>query len=238
MDTLIKFLVNNPALLTTLIAAVVLSLLSIILIFVVAFIQGREVSFYPPKIGAKLDKTDLSGKKGLFSTVEIVDRAGFSIPIQKRLENAQTVYIMGLNLVNFVTQYQTIIESKALAGCKFKILTLSTDIFQHQELFPGWHGSLRRKDDLEYSLKTIEHLLNKSGNIQIRFLAFPPPFSLFIINPERPDGEIQVELYTYEDDPNKRPHFVLKNPPNEKWFNYFRAEFEQAWENAKVKSSS
>ena len=241
MDTFLNFLTTNPSFLTAIIATIAVLVLFFVVIYLVAFLQGREISFYPAKIGAKPDKAQVSrkadGKVSGNSPIFLSDRTSFDTPIQERLEKAQTVYLLGLNLVNFVIQNQDIIELKALGGCKFKIITLSPNFFQYKELFPGWHGGLRRKDDLDHALSNIEHIMGKSENIQVRFLSFPPPFSLLAINPDRPEGEVQVEFYTYEKDSNKRPHFILKNLGNEKWFDFFRSEFEKAWEKAEPMKS-
>jgi len=241
MVNFLDFLATNPPLLTAIVSIVVVLVVFYIVIYLVAFFQGREISFYPAKIGTKpekdqatqKDKTD-SVKK---SAITLTDRTGFDIPIQQRLEKAQSVYILGLNLVNFIIQNQDIIETKALGGCKFKIITLSPGFFKYKELFPGWHGGLRRKEDLDHSLKNIKHILEKSNNIQLRYLPFPPPFSLLALNPDRPEGEVQVEFYTYEKDSNKRPHFILKYSENEKWFDFFRSEFEKAWETSEPMES-
>lgn len=241
MDNLLNFLATNPPLLTAIVAIFALLILFFVAIYLVAFFQGREISFYPAKIGAKPDKAQSSqttkSKVAGNPTITLSDRTGFDIPIQERLEKAQTVYLLGLNLVNFVIQNQDIIELKALGGCKFKIITLSPDFFQYKELFPGWHGGVRRKDDLDHALSNIKHIMGKSENIQVRFLSFPPPFSLLALNPDRPEGEVQIEFYTYEKDSNKRPHFILKYLENEKWFDFFRSEFEKAWEKAKPMKS-
>ncbi|HLO18791.1 MAG TPA: hypothetical protein VK206_28425 [Anaerolineales bacterium] len=238
MDNFFNFLASNPALIVSIISIIAVVILVIVIIYLVAFFQGREISFYPAKIGAKPDKTrgSKSGVSGNL-TISLSDRTGFDIPIQERLEKAQTVHLLGLNLVNFVVQNQDIVELKALGGCKFKIVTLSPDFFQYKELFPGWHGGLRRKDDLELALRNIKHMMEKSENIQVRFLSFPPPFSLLAFNPDRPEGEVQIEFYTYEKDANKRPHFILKYSDNEKWFGFFRSEFEKAWEKAEPMKS-
>ena len=241
MDTFLNFLTTNPSFLTAIIATIAVLVLFFVVIYLVAFLQGREISFYPAKIGVKPDKAQVSrkadGKVAGNSPIFLSDRTSFDTPIQERLEKSQTVYLLGLNLVNFVIQNQDIIELKALGGCKFKIITLSPDFFQYKELFPGWHGGLRRKDDLDHALSNIEHIMGKSENIQVKFLSFPPPFSLLAINPDRPEGEVQVEFYTYEKDSNKRPHFILKNLGNEKWFDFFRSEFEKAWEKAEPMKS-
>jgi len=240
MDNFLNFLASNPSLLYITVSIVVLVILAYVIMSFIGLSQGREINFFSLKIGSKPEKAQSSSKNSKLSTgttVKLADRTGFDHPIQERLEKAQTVYLLGLNLVNFIIQNQDVIELKALSGCKFKIVTLSPDFFQYKELFPGWHGGLRRKDDLDHAISNIKHIMEKSENIQVRFLSFPPPFSLLALNPDRLEGEVQIEFYTYEKDSNKRPHFILKNSDNEKWFDFFRSEFEKAWEKAEPMKS-
>jgi hypothetical protein len=53
MNELFKWLAGNPAATTTLIASFGAAVLSALLIYVGAFLQGREISFWPPRIGAR-----------------------------------------------------------------------------------------------------------------------------------------------------------------------------------------
>ncbi len=53
MNELFKALSNNPIAIITLIASFGIIVLSLVMTYLIAFFQGREVHFWPPKIGAK-----------------------------------------------------------------------------------------------------------------------------------------------------------------------------------------
>ncbi len=53
MDEFLQWLANNPIVTYSVIAALGLLVLIIIILYLTAFIQGRGISFWPPKIGAK-----------------------------------------------------------------------------------------------------------------------------------------------------------------------------------------
>ncbi len=53
MDAFFKWLSANPVATTTIIVTFGIIIAAIILIYVVAFLQGREIFFWPPKVGAK-----------------------------------------------------------------------------------------------------------------------------------------------------------------------------------------
>jgi serine/threonine-protein kinase len=57
VDKLFEWLANNPLATHALIAAFGLLVVSVTVIYLVAFLQGREISFWPPKIGAKPEKS-------------------------------------------------------------------------------------------------------------------------------------------------------------------------------------
>lgn len=63
MDSFFAWLSSNPVAATTLIVAFGVLISSATLIYLVAFLQGREVSFWPPKIGIKPDKTKQESDK-------------------------------------------------------------------------------------------------------------------------------------------------------------------------------
>jgi len=59
MDTILELLNSIPIL-----APIVLIIIFfIVLIYIIAFFQGREISFWPPKIGPKTTKLDVEGSK-------------------------------------------------------------------------------------------------------------------------------------------------------------------------------
>jgi response regulator RpfG family c-di-GMP phosphodiesterase len=71
MDEFFKWLITYPVATTVLIVVFVILVVSLLLIYLVAFFQGREISFIPPKIGAKPASVRKSNNKRV--TVLIVD---------------------------------------------------------------------------------------------------------------------------------------------------------------------
>ena len=65
MDEFFKWLSANPVAGTVLIVSFAAIVTSITFIYVVAFIQGREISLWPPKIGAKPTRSPSKDPEGL-----------------------------------------------------------------------------------------------------------------------------------------------------------------------------
>jgi CheY-like chemotaxis protein len=83
MDKFLSFLSQFPLALNILFFLLISLVLLIILFYLIAFIQGREISFWPPKIGKKVEKTKnedhklKNGERKSFSISEV-----FSDPVE------------------------------------------------------------------------------------------------------------------------------------------------------------
>jgi hypothetical protein len=94
-----------------------------------------------------------------------------------------------------------------------------------------------RADDLQMDIvRAIRKLLvmkqKYPGCLEFRFQNFVPPFGIFAINPESPEGIIKVEIYPYRTSIYTRPHFFLKRSQDSEWYEMFRNQFEEQWQNA------
>lgn len=58
MSDVLQFLAQNPETATAITVSISLIVIAIVLMFVVAFFQGREITFWPPKIGSKSEAKD------------------------------------------------------------------------------------------------------------------------------------------------------------------------------------
>src|SRR5262245_45692501 len=60
MNDFLQFLTQNPVIATAAIIAISVVVIVVAFMFVTAFLQGREITFWPPKIGPKAESTDVS----------------------------------------------------------------------------------------------------------------------------------------------------------------------------------
>ena len=167
------------------------------------------------------------------SGIKLENRQGFRVPLETRLEQAQDVSLLGINLVGLLTHYEGFINARAKAGCKFRILITDPDVHSASGVPESWQKGLRRKQDTEHSVRTLRPMIENTQNIQLKYTPFLPPFSLLIIDPDKPHGEVQVELYVYEAAASDRPHFVLTQSTDKQWYDFFREQFELAWQDAR-----
>ncbi len=70
METFLNWLSANPIIANILLAVLIVIVLSLVIMFIIAFRQGREISFYPPKIGSKPSNAEQNDKKTLETSIE------------------------------------------------------------------------------------------------------------------------------------------------------------------------
>jgi hypothetical protein len=203
-----------------------ITFIAICLLIVSAFLERHlHLDKISKDLNNKLDIIIESKPKGI--TLE--DRTSLTIPFEKRLQNAKDVRLLGINLVGTLSHYVGFIVAKANAGCKFRILILDPNYtYSTGENPKPWKGKTRRQMDTEHSVKQLEYIQSQTENVQIGFVPSPPPFSLLLIDPEQPFGEVQVEMYVYEVPESERPHFSLMKNNDPQWYDFYVKQFELA----------
>lgn len=219
-DFLVWLSSNSVASMSIAIAIIAIIIVGIIL-YVIAFFQGREISFWPPKLG---QKTDNASNDSLF--IKLEDRSDIQVSFEKRLSNAKNVALTGSSLAGMINHYGDFIQKKAETGCKFRLLLV------HPEFYRGLDSrDAKEKAEVLHSIKILEKL-SKNENIKFKVLTYHPPFSLTMVDGNAPEGFIQIEIYPYYAIPSERPHFKLTQKTDSKWYVFFREQFEIAWQNA------
>jgi hypothetical protein len=221
MNDFLTWLSSNPVASTAITFTVGIIVLVVSILYIVAFFQGRDISFWPPSIGQKTNSYSKSS-----SSVTLKDRSEYAQTFEKSLSQAKNVALSGSNLVGVLTHYKGFIQAKAETGCKFRFL------LTHPEFYPD-SGKQTKAAKIE-TLNAFQILsdLSKNENIEYRVMTFQPQFSLLIVNPGISESAIQVEIYPYQSIASDRPHFLLYQKDNSKWYSFFYEQFETAWKNA------
>ena len=198
--------------------------------------KGQPLSLWLIKIEPKPTKVNLNSivePEGHGEHVLLANRENFPLPFMTRLDKAKEICMTGINVNGIIKLYGHYFIEKAQNGCKFKFLLVNPRFFESEEMaFALWPGGTDSLIDLGNTIDEIEKMIKEvgNGNIQLNFSAFPPPYSLLMINPEEPNGEIQVEIYTYQSLTNKRPHFILDRQSHPDWYNFFFQDFDISWQ--------
>lgn len=167
-----------------------------------------------------------------FEKIEFSNRSGFKKAFQQRIKNANYVGMLGINLNSLISPNVHVIEENAKNGCRFEFIMVEDEFFDRMGsiAYATWPGGTESQKDLGRSVDIVKsHILSKSGNFKLRFISLAPPYSMVLIDPEADNGEIQIELYTYQRNTHERPHFILTKKENPHWYEFFLNEFRAAW---------
>jgi hypothetical protein len=163
------------------------------------------------------------------SSIKLHNRSAFTIPFETRLQNAKDVYVLGITLSGILAHYFSYIITRANSGCKFHFLILDPNyIYATGENPKPWTGITRRQIFTQQSVRQLAMIKEQTSNVEVGFVPNPPPFSLLIIDPKQPYGEIQVELQSYDVSESDQPHFVIANSDHSDWYDFFITQFEYA----------
>jgi len=247
MTDFFNWLVNGSISSIIFIAMVSVLAISVVLIFTVSFFQGREISFWPLKIGERPDRkkvdalqksnAKVSPPKNMPCVEDIftTEPTAFDAEIQKY----NTIYIVGMNLRRTLTNYYGLLESKLTQGANLKFLLVdpkSMAISFIAERNYVYRDKDKLKIVIESTLETLAQLQScepRRGTIEVRLLGYIPSYGLILLDPERPNGKIRVDLYPYKVPPETFPSFFVEHKTDKKWFEFFRNQFYTLWDSAK-----
>jgi 8-oxo-dGTP pyrophosphatase MutT (NUDIX family) len=243
MNDFLTFISSNPIVLYILLGLVIVIVITGVLLAIDAYRKGRPVSLWLLKLEERARNSESNSRKTNIQheIVELANRHGFEKSFMERLEKAQSVYLMGINLDSIIADYHEFITAKAKSGCRFKFLMVDQHFFEMMGgiAFASWSAGLRSQRDLGHAINTLEDIFSKlegpthENNIELRFIPLPPPYTMLAINSSSGEGEIQIELYTFELETPKRPHFILTPDKNSHWYAFFQNEFNLAWAGAR-----
>jgi hypothetical protein len=224
------------------IAIVVILVVTIVLVFMIAFVQGREISFWPPKIGSKPTnkKKNLMQLESSSSTKISIDSFFITEPpsFDEDALKAISIYILGMNLRRTLTNYYGMLESKLNDGGILKFLLVdpksnALPIIADRNYV--YRDVEKLEETIESTLETLSQMKSTNssrGSIEVRVLRYVPSFGLLLLDPELPKGRIRVDIYPYRVPPDTYPSFWVDCKMNKKWFEFFRNQFYVMWEAA------
>ena len=161
--------------------------------------------------------------------ITLLNRQGHEKPFETRLANAREVSILGMALSGILTAHEAFIRESARSGCVFRILI--TDRWYFERLVYSGYGQESLGNEI--AARILRRLLQTTDKIKLRFIRYPPPFSLLMVDALQPDGIVQVESYTFQDNTSERPHFTLTRSLHATWYDFYVKEFEIAWQGAR-----
>ncbi|CAN0569296.1 unnamed protein product, partial [Laminaria digitata] len=146
-------------------------------------------------------------------------------------QHASEVCILAVHGTAAILFNRGFFEEKIKHGCSFRVILVDP---QSPALvtFGKMVDENKTPHEIEVTLEVLEKMAEKagaSGSCEVRFLPVFLPFSMFAVDLSKRTGSMIVEYHPYRLAGDQRPHLHLKTIENPHWFEYYRQQFEKAW---------
>ncbi len=160
-------------------------------------------------------------------------------PLAKSLSNAKTIDILGSSLLSLSTAYQPILKNLKDIGAKIRLIISNPENEFLQNAITKCHDKqspfqhvLIVKTALE-NFKSLVGENDNGGNVELRVTDQFQSFSYLGTDVLTSKGQIQIEFYLNEVGLQRDPVFILNALTDSHWYNEFREQFEIFWINSK-----
>lgn len=151
------------------------------------------------------------------------------------LRSATDIRIAGVTLARTLRNHYTVLQQRLAAGASVRIALITPEeatlseaarrctVAGHPEIF---------EHRLRPTLDLLDALADRAaagpGRLEVRLLGFVPAFGLFAVDPETPNGQARVDIYSHRCS-TPEPTLPLRADRDLRWFAHFLAEFDRIW---------
>ncbi|NEB04895.1 hypothetical protein G3I78_38505 [Streptomyces sp. SID13726] len=193
-------------------------------------------------LGSRRQLTDLSEqvRSRAAGEVSAADFLAHDKPeLLQQVRGAQDIRIVGVTLGRTLRNLIDELRSRLAAGATVKPALIdphgSTPAeAARRSTMPDRPGVYENR--LRSSLDLLRELAETPGaqdRLEIRFLPFVPAFGLVLLDPQRPDGLIHVDIYSHNSATGDAV-LTLRPGRDGEWYENFRSEFDRVWESGRV----
>lgn len=200
---------------STLIAPLTLAILGLIAI---SFLESRyQVEELTEKIGQTVDTLFLDE---------------FPPSLDKDIERAKDLWIMGVSLSRTVKTYYSVIERKLKDGHLVKVIVTHPDgVALEQSVIPVYGNKTleTRRSEILGSLQALCELkLLFPENLEIKTSTSYIGHGIIGLDLDKSSGKIYLEYYPFKMPGGSRPKIII-TPQEGKWYDYFSQELNVIW---------
>lgn len=155
-------------------------------------------------------------------------------PVREQTEAASEMLILAVSGVALLEGHFQTFRRRLEMGCNVRIVLLEPN----SSFVNTWNQTVEAthtRHEIESSLAVLHALKytpNSKGKLKVRLSQYPPPYSLFAIDPHRRNGTMCIDFHTLGIRLTERPLVRLNKKHHEEWFELFESQFERAWEKA------
>lgn len=154
------------------------------------------------------------------------------------LAAAEQIFIAGVTLSRTVRTYLGIFEERLKAGASIRLIIIDpqSNVVEQAALrsfgvTDARYYPNRIRPTLDI-FKILASLPNLKGSLELSLLPFLPSFGLIMIDPDKTEGKIYVEIYQHKS-VALNPAFVLERGSEPTWYDFFREQFDLLWDSAR-----
>lgn len=154
---------------------------------------------------------------------------------EDRSRSASEVSILAVSAISLIMNNIGIFERLLAEGCNFRIILLDPS----SSALQTWDMMMKistTRSDIQTSLQWLQELMlanEYKGKCEIKLSPVFLPFSISVVDPGKDNASMVVEFYTYKTTFADRPHIQISPSSDKRWFDFFVAQFEQVWTEAK-----
>ena len=211
----------------------------VIYLIVNSFREGREISFWPPRIGSRpLSDEPIKMKKPFLKLRRSVNDfflEEFPTNFKDNFKSAQEIWIVGVTLRGTIRDFGGIIEEKLRKGHKIRVLLVHPEGAAIEMVTSRYYGPIsqdveRVRSRIKDSLKSLYGLQQIAPDkLEIRTINNPLTFGAICINPETTSGVLYLEHFPFRTVADSIPRFVLQASDG-RWYELFRKEIQILWD--------
>ncbi len=159
-------------------------------------------------------------------------------PLKERLEKAQSIDIVALSLFIIATHHYDLLKKKVKEDkCKIRLVRLNPDdenLMKKTYIFSPFSNPKSYRDTIVTAWDTLteDKEFVKSEHVQLYTYNFPLAHGLFIVNGDKPDGKMRIEMYLRNKATAEVPGFSILKAEDPELFDTFLAEFNAILEKA------
>jgi hypothetical protein len=148
---------------------------------------------------------------------------------------ATEICFIAISGISLRVRYFGFLENKIKSGCKIKVILLDPEGIG-VEACKLISRVTTADSDIRTALESFKELSNikSKGKFEVRLSQAFIPFTLQAVDLHKPTGSMVVEYHTYKKTLNERPHILLTALDNNQWFEFYKQQFEQAWNDSTV----
>ncbi|MEU5907866.1 DUF5919 domain-containing protein [Micromonospora sp. NPDC047467] len=148
--------------------------------------------------------------------------------------HATDIRIVGVTLGRTLRSNALVLQRRIEQGALVRIALVEphSDAVQEAARRAGIpHAPQIFQHRLQPTIDLLRHLAGQcghTGRVEVRLLGFVPAFGLFLVDPDEPHGQMQVDLYSHRL-AGIEPTLTLRADRDPQSFRHFEQEFERIW---------